>query len=217
MNNYSLDRSSNTKRRGILLFSGGCDSTLSALILANSFVDLIGLTINYPGRPEGEKRAVKTLSQNLPFCDFLEVSIDGQFLFTDSTYESTCLEGWIPYRNILFWSIAAHQAVLLNANFIAAGHDDENDGKLFNDSTNEFFVKLREILRFSGNSLNSSIEIILPIANSSDDQLRSLLDSENKELLLKTWSCWRNGKAPCEQCFACHERDRFLKELAQTL
>ena len=214
MNNYLLDQSSNSRRRGILLFSGGFDSTLSAIVLASNNVELIGLTIDYPGRPKGEREAGKTLSEVLPFSQFLEVSIGGELPFIDSKYMSTCLEGWIPYRNVLFWSIAAHQAVLLNADFIAAGHDDEDDGKIFNDATNEFFVKLKEILRFSGNgNLNNSIDIVLPIAALTDKQLRSHFNNENINLLHKTWSCWRNGNTPCKQCYACNERDKFFSEL----
>lgn len=212
--NNSLSQSPNTKRRGILLYSGGLDSTLSALVLEDSSVDLIGLTINYPGRPEGEKRAAKTLSKNLPFSEVLEVSIDGKFHFLDSTYKCTCFEGWIPYRNILFWSMAAHLAILLNADFIAAGHDGEGDGRIFNDATNDFFLKLKDILRFSGNgNLNTSIDIVLPIATSSDKQSHSRLNIQNLDLLLKTWSCWRNGETPCKQCYACEDRDKFFKEL----
>ena len=208
----------NKMRRGILLFSGGFDSTVAALILAGDQIDLIGLTIDYPGRPEGEKAAVKSLSTVLPFSTLLKVSIEGTSSTIGSNHEATSMEGWIPYRNILFWTIAAQKAVLLKADFIAGGHDEEDDGKVFNDAGKEFFIKLKDILKFSGNgNVDHSIDIVLPITSLTKEKLRSIVNDRIKDLLFQTWSCWRKGEVPCQQCFACKERQKYFMEMKSFL
>src|SRR5437867_3912241 len=108
--------------KGILLFSGGIDSTLAALILARKKVDLIGLSVVFKGRPFKEREVAKEISKHINFIDFYEITIDSQHSLTKAECISTKHEGWIPYRNLLFWTIGANQAVLNNANLIAAGH-----------------------------------------------------------------------------------------------
>src|SRR5207249_10768735 len=65
-----------SKRRGVLLFSGGLDSTLSAITLLNQGTDLIALTIDYPSRPRREAYAARQLAQRLPFSNFIQVNLD---------------------------------------------------------------------------------------------------------------------------------------------
>lgn len=209
-----LAKNPKTKRRGVLLYSGGIDSTISSIILACKEVELIGLSINYPGRPRGELLAAKTISKMLPFSEFIEVSLSSNTLLTDPNYVSTSFEGWIPYRNLLFWSIAAHKAMLRNADFIAGGHCDD-DEKVFTDASRDFFNKLADLLTFSGhNKFSHSLEIELPMFSLTDERLYAIINTgDNKELLYKTWSCWRDNAKPCQHCFACKEHRKFFNKL----
>src|ERR1043166_7703226 len=126
------------RRRGILLFSAGIDSTLAALILHKQGFELIALTIDYRDRPKGEIRATRALERELPFLTCVEVSLDTGGPLAKFPQRRGVDQGWIPYRNLLFWSIAAHKALVVDAEFVAAGHDDD-DGVTFSDASEDFF------------------------------------------------------------------------------
>jgi 7-cyano-7-deazaguanine synthase in queuosine biosynthesis len=46
---------------------------------------------------------------------------------------------------------------------------------------------------------------VLPLAGLTPAQMASML-LERRDFLRRTWSCWRDGAAPCGACFACRER-----------
>lgn len=198
--------------QGILLFSGGIDSTLAALMLAENKIKLIGLSINYTGRPNAEIEAAKKVSKYLPFSEYIEISINNKYLLTKSEYISTKYEGWIPYRNLLFWSIAANLAVLKDAKIIAAGHHSW-DGKTFNDASNNFFKYFSQILKYNGNNnFQFPIEVELPLLTSKERYIDDIAIA-NKDIVKKTWSCWRDKKKPCMICKACTERSKYFGQI----
>ena len=188
---------------------------LSAILLSSHETELIGLSINYPGRPRGEIRASRSLAQLLPFSTIIEVSIDTGDRLTMPLTKQGQFEGWIPHRNLLFWTIAANKAVCMNIDFIAAGHNKE-DGNLFNDVSEEFFHKLKQIFRYSGNeNLQHPLAIELPMMTAPEKGLRDIIKTERILNLLKdTWSCWRDSNTHCGECYACMERRAFFQEIA---
>jgi 7-cyano-7-deazaguanine synthase len=202
------------RRRGVLLFSGGIDSTLAGMVLASEGADLVALSINYPGRPVGEITAARDISKSLPLLKTIEVSIDGGGSFTKPEYATTNLEGWIPYRNLLFWSIAAHRAIMEHVDFVAAGHH-KDDADVFSDAGKEFFDHLKKILMYSGNfGSGLRIRMELPILSITNKRLCSLARM-NKDLLRRTWSCWRNERTQCTECLSCTDRRSFLDLIDQ--
>jgi len=202
-----------TTRRGIVLFSGGIDSTLATLILANEQTDLVGLSINYPGRPRGEVEAAKTLSRQLPLSKLIEVSIDIGTLVSAGGYVTNEMEGWIPYRNLLFWSLAAHKAKVLNLDFVAAGHHS-TDGVTYDDATIHFFEMLQSILKYSGSTQQNSIQVELPLLWTSEERIDEYAIA-NKLVLRNSWSCWRDRSSPCMTCFACKERLAYIESISR--
>ena len=96
------------RRRGLLLFSGGIDSTLSALLLKET-TELVALTVTYPGRPEGEKLAASQLIGELRLDEHVDIALD--IPLTPISLGRTL--GWVPYRNLVIWSLAAYEAVRL--------------------------------------------------------------------------------------------------------
>lgn len=199
-------------RRGILLFSGGIDSTLAALILHAQGIELIALTINYPGRPQGEMTATRALRKELPFLMSLDVSLDTGGPLAKFPLRQGVDKGWIPYRNLLFWGIAAHKAVMVDANFVAAGHDDD-DGMTFSDASEAFFSGLGELLKLTGSTnAKQAVEIELPIYTASLESLQEI-SAQHPKIMDITWSCWLDGAHPCLSCHACREREKFLCDL----
>jgi len=200
------------RRRGILLFSGGIDSTLAALILHAQGVELIALTINYPGRPQGEISATKALEKELPFLMSVNVSLDTGGPLAKFPLRQSVDQGWIPYRNLLFWGIAAHKAVMVDANFVAAGHDDD-DGVTFSDASEGFFSGLGELLKLTGSTrAQQAVEIELPIYTARLEYLQEI-SAQHREIMDITWSCWLDQAHPCLSCYACKEREKFVHGL----
>lgn len=185
------------------MFSGGIDSTLSALLLRET-AELVALSISYPGRPEGERKAADELAEVLGFADFLEINIDTHIKFA----EQGTTPGWIPYRNLLIWGVAAHTAIKIEAGFVAAGHTLE-DGVLYSDASGAFFERLNAILDHTGNSDVSKVEIILPLTFDETPEDPVMLAMYGN-MLTRTWSCWIDGPTHCGSCYACQERTEFF-------
>ncbi len=201
-----------TRRRGVLLFSGGIDSTLAALILHAQGVELIALTINYPGRPQGEIRATRAIEKELSFLISVDVSLDTGGPLAKFPLRQSVDQGWIPYRNLLFWAIAAHKAVMLDANFVAAGHDDD-DGVTFSDASEGFFTGLSKLLKLTGSTrAKQPVEIELPIYTARLEYLQEI-SAQHHKIMDITWSCWRDEANPCMSCYACKEREDFFRGL----
>lgn len=203
------------RKRGLVLFSGGIDSTITTLALAQRGYGLTALSINYVGRPNHEALAARHLANHLPFDDYREVTLSTEEPLTIPDYISTPREGWIPYRNLMFWAIAAHEAVILDVDFVAAGHDDIDEVD-YSDASKEFFDILQQTLRFDGEHDNKRIlKIELPVQELAIESIRQLLNDGNGQLLDQTWSCWRDGPRPCCECQACKSRHHFFLELAE--
>lgn len=195
-------------RLGIVLFSGGTDSTLVCLLLASRGAHLIGLSINYPGRPYREVETARAMSSSLSFDQFVEAEIDIGVPMMVSEYHSTSHEGWIPFRNLLFWTIGAQVAHQLGATFVAAGHEPP-DARTYSDASRPFFRSLGRSLTFTGRINSQPPDIVVPfLAMRKSDQLA--LAETHIEVLDKTWSCWRGGPSPCGNCHACRTREEFL-------
>ena len=62
-------------KRGLVLFSGGIDSTITTLALAQRGNGLTALSINYVGRPNQEALTARHLANYLPFDDYREVTL----------------------------------------------------------------------------------------------------------------------------------------------
>jgi len=204
-------RRNDVPRRGLLLFSGGIDSTLSAIILLDRGVELISLSVDYPGRPKGEIRATNAIRERLPFVQSVDVRLDTGGLLTKFPSGQDIEKGWVPYRNLLFWAIAAHKAAMLDVGFVAAGHD-LNDGVAFSDASQQFFNQLKRLLKLSGRRSALSIDMELPLYRSSSQNLRRIA-ARNHSILNLTWSCWLRQNKPCMKCYACKERIEFFRGL----
>lgn len=214
----SLSMNSSRRSRCVLLYSGGFDSTLAAILLAQEKIELIALSVDYSGRPRGERAAAHNLVPLLPFVDTVEVTVsDGPMVHSGEN----AYEGWIPFRNLLFWSIAAHKAILFDAHAIAAGHTT-SDGRVYTDASQHFFRQLRKMMRFSGRiGIRAPLLVRLPLHTVEDKALMPII-SEHYDLLRQSWSCWRNDITPCNCCFACKERsihdskiERYMKSEGQ--
>ena len=194
-------------KSAVLLYSGGADSTLCALLLRERGWTVHALSIGYEGRPAGEIAAAAALASGLAFASFREMSLGGLAKGTPSWVDGGRAqdEGLVPYRNLVFWSLAANRAASVGANAIAAGHTSY-DAADYDDASPAFFDALAKSLRFSGlGAMGRELEIVLPLASLTAQAMADEL-LRHRELLRRSWSCWRNGDKPCGECYACKER-----------
>jgi 7-cyano-7-deazaguanine synthase len=202
-----------TPRGVVLLYSGGIDSTLVALHLADRGWNVHALSIQYDHRPAEEVRAARRVARALPFASWHEIAVRGLAIgpppaARGAAKDRASLEGVIAHRNIVFWSLAANRARALGATAIAAGHTRE-DARSYTDAAPAFFDALAPLLASSGVAGLGRLDLLLPLRELPARHWRAFA-RRRRDLFDSTWSCWRDGAAPCRQCFACVQRNRFL-------
>jgi 7-cyano-7-deazaguanine synthase len=200
----------------LLLFSGGFDSTFVALTLRLAECEVVPLVIDHPNRPAGE---IATAERILALLD-LEKAIHATLPLSDNRHRpelwlSPRHEGWIAHRNLVFFGLAAHYAVLNGCEIIAAGTRIW-DTTAYDDATVDYLSTLERLLANSGAGEPGKfpLELYLPVIG-SHDPIKVLLRKMPGALdvLKETWSCWRNEAEPCGQCAPCRTRERFLAEV----
>jgi 7-cyano-7-deazaguanine synthase len=195
------------KPSAVLLYSGGADSTLCAMLLTERGYAVHALSVVYDGRPAGEMSAAADLARELAFASYHEVRLDGMARGAPAWLADRHAhhEGLVPYRNLMFWSLAANRAAAVGAAAVAAGHT-RYDADSYDDAGPAFFAALSQSLRFSGlGRAGRDVEILLPLAELTNDALAAELIAR-REVLRRSWSCWRDGATPCGTCYACTER-----------
>lgn len=177
-------------KRAIVLFSGGIDSTV-ALWWARSRYDVTALSFDGAGRPRGEIRACMSLARR---AGVPHVRVDLPFLRTRP-------DGYVPGRNLAFHAAALSIAEQQGAKAVIAGHN-RSDASHYPDAREPFFRKLA--------AMADGIRIIRPFRSMSDGEVAKL-GVRLGAPLDRTWSCYRDGAAPCGRCAACVDREAALR------
>ena len=201
--------------RAMLLYSGGFDSTLVALLLKQRGIPTVALTVNYTTRPAPEVRSAGLSAAHLGFEK--QVGIDlpfGDFRNNPELWPSQRHEAWFPYRNVIFFGVAAHMAIRHQCNVIAAGIRVWDD---FDDASGPYLSSLEELLQHSGSErFSARLALFLPLLASHDRAIEALLEGgEAERILRETWSCWRSGPQPCGQCSPCRDRNAFFTRVEE--
>lgn len=198
--------------RCVLLFSGGIDSTLCALQLADEGHEVHALSVQYDRRPRAEVRAARRLAGALEFASRHEIRLRGLAFGPPPGAPSgvASLEGVIAHRNLVFWSLAANRAAAIGASAVAAGHTKE-DARTYTDAAPSFFRGVRTLLARSGVPSPGGAQLAtrLPMQEFPARHWRDVA-RRHADVIEQTWSCWRDGPTPCGECFACRQRGQFL-------
>ncbi len=199
MNNYD----------GLLLASGGMDSTVLAYKLEQEDKNLIILFIDY-GQHCKEKE-YDTLLEIIPkrykenikvikIGDVYRESHSRMIIEANLWRDNVAAEDlYLPYRNILFIALAAAYAQSMGIKNVYTAFINSNHAKEI-DCSMEFFTNLEKLLYDYG-----SIQINMPFRNMTKTDV-ALLGLKVKAPIERTYSCQVNSKTPCGACPNCVDR-----------
>jgi 7-cyano-7-deazaguanine synthase len=193
--------------KALVMLSGGLDSA-TCLYWASERFDVSAITFNYFGRLENEKRAtarlaeateVKVIKVDIPFVREAGDAGDG---FASSDLKRAA---YVPARNMMFYSIAAHHAEYLGAKWIVGGHN-MHDASFFKDASRQYIEKLNALFREACLFCDSNpYQIVLPLADMDRADVIKLAQKLKVPIEL-TWSCHAEGDRHCGMCYSCRQR-----------
>ena len=200
------------EEKAIVLLSGGIDSAVSLWWARAKGWDVRPLTFHYHRRPPQEVVATRNLLKTSGLGGLRE--IDLPFLREVDDLRSGSLEnevlrgspeGYIPARNMVFYSLAAYEAEPLGARWVIGGHNG-SDPEAFPDASPKFFNFFNSMYRLGLWSYpKTPVQILLPLSGKSKvDVVRLGLDLGVP--LELTWSCYWDREKHCGKCASCTER-----------
>lgn len=194
---------------GLLLASGGMDSTVLAYKLEKENKNIIILFIDY-GQHCKEKE-YKTLLEVIPKKYKENVRIikigdvyresNSRMLVEANLWEDNVVaeDMYLPYRNILFISLASAYAQSMGIKDVYTAFINSNHAKEI-DCSMEFFTKLESLLFEYG-----SIKINMPFREMTKTEVAKL-GIELYAPIETTYSCQVNSETPCGACPNCVDR-----------
>jgi 7-cyano-7-deazaguanine synthase len=208
-----------TGSRALVLLSGGIDSGVALHWALREGHEVLPLTFDYHLRPQRELQAVGALlararsKGRVAPLQRIEVPFlrEVEDLPAAPAHLAGAPEGYIPARNLVFYSIAASLAEVAGARFIVGGHNG-TDPELFPDSSPTFFATLNGLLRKAvWSHARAPVEVVVPIAGKSKADVLRLGVGLGVPFEL-TWSCYHDGKEHCGACGSCTERREAFAE-----
>lgn len=175
------------------------------------------LTFSYFGRPRNEDVAIDALVRrvharpprrvDLPFLkeidDLRRDGLENQALL-DSP------EGYIPARNLIFYSLAAYFAEVQGTRYLVGGHNG-TDPEAFPDASPRFFENLNRVFGMSlWTAGRTPVETLVPLSGMSKADVVRMGLSLGVPFEV-TWSCYWDRDRHCGTCASCRERrDAFV-------
>lgn len=201
----------------LVLLSGGLDSATCLYWAKNKFTNVSLITFNCFDRAKQEKLAALQIAKAAGFESLLEIDIPFVREYSDlgktvKRNQDDRLPTYIPSRNLIFYSIAAHFAESLGIKWIIGGHND-HDGTFFKDATSDYIDKINLLFKQgSPISGHDPCMILTPVGKMSRKEVVGLAINLHVPLEL-TWSCHGKSKTHCGTCFACRQRLEAFKSL----
>jgi 7-cyano-7-deazaguanine synthase len=198
--------------RALVMLSGGLDSATCLYWAKKRFSDVSAITFNYYGRLVQEKRSAARLANSAGIAEL--ITVDLPFVKEAADFYNDRLEkhdpqalwsSYVPARNLMFYSIAAHYAEYLGAKWIVGGHNS-HDVRFFKDASSRYIEKLNSLFKEGCLLCNGrTYRIVLPLAKKDRKEIVRLA-GKLKVPIGQTWSCHNEGKVHCGKCYACRQR-----------
>ena len=213
------------KKKAIVLFSGGLDSTTCLYWALDKGYECEALTVSYGQRHDREVLAAQMITRNLGVKHHL-ITLDLPWLsccslvdknqkLPDVALEDIPKEGipstYVPGRNLMFLSIAGSLLDAVEADAIIAG-PNAVDFSGYPDCTPAFYKAAGEALnRGTKRGVREGIEVLAPLMELSKPDIVRLA-AQLKVPFELTWSCYAGGKKPCGHCDSCKLRAKGFAE-----
>ncbi len=210
--------------KALVLLSGGLDSATCLYWAKRKFSDVYAITFNYHGRLRSEKRAAEKLAKAAGVAELIQIELPfvkelsdfhGIKLMTGNGDGEGLWSSYVPARNMMFYSIAAHHAEFLGVRWLVGGHN-RHDVKFFKDSSKDYIEKMNFLLKRGCLLCNGrAYKIVLPLAGMRRSEIIKLAMRLDTPVEL-TWSCHRKGRRQCGKCYACKQRLRAFTSLGMS-
>jgi 7-cyano-7-deazaguanine synthase len=199
--------------RAVVLVSGGIDSAVALFWSLSKGWEVHPLTFHSYLRPAREVEAVVGLTKATGCRDRL-IEVPLPFLMEVDDLLKGGLQNpllrsaplaYVPARNLIYYSVAAHYGEVLGARWIVGGHNGA-DSDTFPDAGPEFFKALNGLLSFGLLTHHQSpLHIVNPLQGLAKEEVVRL-GLELGVPLERTWSCNWDLEKPCGECMSCEER-----------
>ena len=207
-------------KKGIILLSGGIDSAVTLYFAKNKGYQLKALIFNYGQRHAKEIECAKKIAY-LNKVEYCLVKCDLPWVKSSLTdkkikvsFQKKPGAGKVPLtyvsgRNIIFLSYAASYAESIKAKIIFIGaHIQDYSG--YPDCRPEFLKSFQKALNLG--IKDKGVKIGAPLLNKNKMEIVKM--GRKLGVPFKyTWSCYNEGKLPCQRCDSCRFRMRAFKEL----
>lgn len=214
------------KKKAVVLFSGGLDSTTCLYWALDQGYECEALTVSYGQRHEREVLSAEMITKNLgvklhkihlelPWLGSVCSLVDKDKELPDIALEDIPRAGipstYVPGRNLMFLSIAASLADAIGAEAIVAG-PNAVDFSGYPDCTPAFFKAAGDAInRGTKQGVTEGIDVLAPLMRLSKTQIVQLGDKLHVPFGL-TWSCYAGGQKPCGHCDSCKLRAKGFAE-----
>jgi 7-cyano-7-deazaguanine synthase len=203
------------EKRAVMLLSGGLDSVTTLYWMRTQGYDVIPLSMHYHDRPSRELKAVdhvckhlgiKVVNVPVPYImEVFELKLAGYpvpSLFGSSDY-------YVPYRNLVFNTIAAYFADVYGARHIISGHITSDP---LPDASQPFFTALEQLVaQLKVGKKAVAPKFLLPLKGMTKADVVRLGITLGVPFEW-TWSCAFDELRPCGHCKPCRERAEGFKE-----
>jgi len=201
---------------GVILVSGGLDSTTLMYFFTNENINFVPLFINY-GQHCAETE-YRTLLEIIPEryknkVEIIDVSSifkysKSKFVKQANLWEETIVADdlYIPYRNVLLLTIGASFAQTLGMDKVYSAFINSNHAKEI-DCSSAFFDKLGGLLSNYG-----SVKIEMPFRDMSKYEVAKL-GIKLRAPIGETFSCQASSVIPCGACPNCVDRLEALRQI----
>ncbi len=211
--------SAGKRKKAIVLFSGGLDSTTCLHWAIAKGYECEALTVSYGQRHLREIVAAQTIARKLHIKHHLidlklpwlssSSLVDDNKPLPDVAVEQIPQHGipstYVPGRNLMFLSIAGSLLDSVGADAIVAG-PNAVDFSGYPDCTPAFFKAAGEALnRGTERGVREGIDVLAPLMHLSKAEIVRLAVKLHVPLEL-TWSCYAGGDKPCGKCDSCKLR-----------
>ena len=206
------------KRRTVVIFSGGMDSTILLYHLLAEGHEVFALSVNYGQRHQVELEYAQRITGDLDIpheiADLSTISsLLGSSSQTDASVavplghyaEENMKTTVVPNRNMIMLSVAVAWAIGQGASNVAyAAH--AGDHAIYPDCRTEFAEALGHAIELCD---WHKVKLICPFVDKTKADI-ARLGSELAVPFERTWSCYQGGDRHCGACGTCIERREAL-------